>query len=145
MFPYAPSQPRNFGFNSDSAIARPSQPWNGIPSSFAPGSQPQGYPPRPGAPAAMYETVATPQPWRATAAPNTLYNNAGVSPSQIPKPASVKHLTCYFWAKHGTCKFTEEDCLYAHRDTGKVAQGPLQVELGRRFFCPGQTHYSISS
>lgn len=81
----------------------------------------------------MPETTALSQPWRLTAAANKAYAGTGVNPMQVPKPASVKHLTCYFWAKNGVCKFSEEDCLYAHHDTGKVAQGPLQVEQGRRF------------
>ncbi|MCJ1450122.1 hypothetical protein MMC28_000451 [Mycoblastus sanguinarius] len=46
-------------------------------------------------------------------------------------PPSMKMLTCYFWAKQGWCKWSSEQCLYAHYDTGKVANGPLQVELGR--------------
>ena len=51
-----------------------------------------------------------------------------------PKPSaaargSVKHLTCWYWSK-GHCRFTEENCLYAHRNTGKVAKAPRQVTPG---------------
>ena len=51
-----------------------------------------------------------------------------------PKPfaaarGSVKHLTCWYWSK-GHCRFTEENCLYAHRNTGKVAKAPKQATLG---------------
>ncbi|KAI4122929.1 MAG: hypothetical protein LQ347_006331, partial [Umbilicaria vellea] len=45
-------------------------------------------------------------------------------------PPSVKHLTCYFWDRYGKCKWTDEECLYAHVETGKVAGGPVQVEIG---------------
>ncbi|KAL2043759.1 hypothetical protein N7G274_003278 [Stereocaulon virgatum] len=44
---------------------------------------------------------------------------------------SVKNLTCYFWLKHGKCKWTDEECLYAHYHTGKAASGPVQVEQGK--------------
>ena len=47
-------------------------------------------------------------------------------------PPSVKHLTCYFWDKYGRCKWSDEECLYAHFQTGKVAGGPVQVEMGRK-------------
>ena len=33
--------------------------------------------------------------------------------------SSVKHLTCFWWKEKGSCKYTEEECLYAHYDTGK--------------------------
>lgn len=46
---------------------------------------------------------------------------------------SVKNLTCYFWLKHGKCKWTDEECLYAHYHTGKAASGPVQVEQGSKF------------
>ena len=46
---------------------------------------------------------------------------------------SVKNLTCYFWARHGKCKWSDQDCLYAHHHTGKLASGPVQVEQGSKF------------
>lgn len=49
-------------------------------------------------------------------------------PAEITK--SVKHLECYFWSKGG-CKFTAENCLYAHYHTGQGANSPQQVEPGR--------------
>lgn len=48
-------------------------------------------------------------------------------------PPSVKHLTCYFWDRYGKCKWTDAECLYAHCETGKVAGGPVQVEIGREY------------
>lgn len=92
----------------------------------------------------MPEKTAASQPWRLTAAANKAYGSTGINPMQVPKPASVKHLTCYFWAKNGVCKFSEEDCLYAHHNTGKVAQGPLQVELGRRFLLRVDNPFTVN-
>lgn len=53
-------------------------------------------------------------------------------PHPKPKAAkpSVKHLTCYFWSEFGHCQWSEEDCLYAHKPTGKIASAPVQVEVG---------------
>ncbi|KAL9023365.1 MAG: hypothetical protein Q9196_007247 [Gyalolechia fulgens] len=43
----------------------------------------------------------------------------------------MKHMTCYFWHR-GSCKHTEEACLYAHREfvPERVAGPPLQKEVG---------------
>lgn len=133
MLRYTQRQPRNYCVELEDATGHRSQPWNGLTHGVGPAFQPPVYSFRQGATITMPQKTATSQAWRATAPPNTPYARAKVSPMQVPKPASVKHLTCYFWAKNGTCKFSEEDCLYAHHNTGKVAQGPLQVELGRRF------------
>ena len=54
-----------------------------------------------------------------------------ISFSPLEKPRSMKHLTCFFWAQ-GHCKWEEDDCLYAHRQTGHVAGGPLRLERGRK-------------
>ena len=43
---------------------------------------------------------------------------------------SVKHMTCFFWKYRNGCRFSAEECLYAHYDTGQVAGPPIQVELG---------------
>lgn len=72
------------------------------------------------------------QSWRVIAPPKSSERSHKTSPSTTNSPPSVKHLTCYFWAKNGTCKWNDEECLYAHHDTGKVANGPLQVEPGRK-------------
>ena len=43
---------------------------------------------------------------------------------------SVKHLTCFWWKVKGECRFSEDDCLYAHRETGLLADAPRQVTPG---------------
>lgn len=89
------------------------------------------------------QTASNAPSWRVisppgAASPSTLFSNGSKSsPSSGHSAPSVKHLTCYFWAKNGVCKWSNEECLYAHHDTGKVANGPLQVE-------PGRTQYSGS-
>ena len=44
---------------------------------------------------------------------------------------SVKHLTCFWWKDKGGCRFTEDDCLYAHHDTGLYTDPPRQVIPGQ--------------
>lgn len=36
-----------------------------------------------------------------------------------------KHLTCFYWAKNGTCRYTDDECTYAHYNTGIVARDPM--------------------
>ena len=69
-------------------------------------------------------------PWRVVSPPKPSSATTDASSSGRPA-ASVKHMTCFFWARNGTCKWSDEDCLYAHYHTGYVANGPLQVEPGR--------------
>jgi hypothetical protein len=57
------------------------------------------------------------------------------TPHPYGKP-SVKHLTCFWWKIKGSCRFAEDDCLYAHRDTGILADAPRQV-------APGGKHRSL--
>ena len=54
------------------------------------------------------------------------------TPHPHGKP-SVKHLTCFWWKEKGDCRFKEEDCLYAHHDTGLYADPPRQVIPGGEF------------
>ncbi|KAI4215403.1 MAG: hypothetical protein LQ351_002303 [Letrouitia transgressa] len=54
--------------------------------------------------------------------------NSAHAQSNIP---SVKHLTCFFWFTKGSCRWSDNQCLYAHYYTGQVANGPVQVEPGR--------------
>lgn len=42
---------------------------------------------------------------------------------------SSKQLECYFWRQNGACKFSEEECLYAHHRTGKVKEIPGQAKI----------------
>ncbi|ERF68379.1 hypothetical protein EPUS_06795 [Endocarpon pusillum Z07020] len=51
------------------------------------------------------------------------------TPHPHGKP-SVKHLTCFWWKVKGDCRFSEDDCLYAHRETGLLADAPRQVTPG---------------
>ena len=47
---------------------------------------------------------------------------------------SVKHLTCYSWKSHGSCRKRAEDCPYAHHDTGRYAEQPMPLISGRKLF-----------
>ncbi|KAL8996060.1 MAG: hypothetical protein Q9169_004336 [Polycauliona sp. 2 TL-2023] len=44
----------------------------------------------------------------------------------LPAVSGKKHLTCFYWAKNGICKYTSDECAYAHYNTGVVAQDPMQ-------------------
>jgi hypothetical protein len=59
-------------------------------------------------------------------------NSRPGTPHPHGKP-SVKHLTCFWWKEKGDCRFKEEDCLYAHHDTGLYADPPRQVIPGGEF------------
>ena len=52
--------------------------------------------------------------------------------SSTSQPPSVKHLTCWYWANKG-CKLADSVCLYAHFDTGRLADPPVQIQRGREF------------
>lgn len=56
------------------------------------------------------------------------------SPNAYEKSHPMKHLTCYFWKVVGKCKYREANCLYAHRETGHVANAPILVEPGNLIF-----------
>lgn len=127
MNPYTPPRSRLSYTDQEPGI----QFWNGnsVPSetSFTPGyHQHQSTTPTPA------HKASNSQSWRVIAPPKSSERSQKTSPSTSISPPSVKHLTCYFWAKNGTCKWKDDDCLYAHHDTGKVANGPLQVEPGRK-------------
>jgi hypothetical protein len=49
-----------------------------------------------------------------------------------PPKGSVKHLTCYYWRTHGKCAKSDNDCLYAHHNTGLFADEPKKLEPGRK-------------
>ncbi|KAL9582915.1 MAG: hypothetical protein Q9212_003015, partial [Teloschistes hypoglaucus] len=44
----------------------------------------------------------------------------------LPPVSGKKHLTCFYWAKNGTCRYTDDECAYAHYNTGVVAQDPMR-------------------
>ncbi|KAL8862393.1 MAG: hypothetical protein Q9178_001402 [Gyalolechia marmorata] len=64
-----------------------------------------------------------------------------VSPSQVNEPLDIpeeedivdrlppvsgkKHLTCFYWGQNGTCRYTKDECAYAHYNTGIVAHDPM--------------------
>ncbi|KAL8711269.1 MAG: hypothetical protein Q9225_007147 [Loekoesia sp. 1 TL-2023] len=43
----------------------------------------------------------------------------------LPPVSGKKHLTCFYWAKNGTCRYTDDECAYAHYNTGIVAHDPM--------------------
>ncbi|KAL8851324.1 MAG: hypothetical protein Q9221_003769 [Calogaya cf. arnoldii] len=46
----------------------------------------------------------------------------------LPAVSGKKHLTCFYWAKNGTCRYTSDECAYAHYNTGVVAQDPMHSQ-----------------
>ncbi|KAL8964540.1 MAG: hypothetical protein Q9183_004382 [Haloplaca sp. 2 TL-2023] len=44
---------------------------------------------------------------------------------RVPTVSGKKHLTCFYWAKNGACRYTDEECTYAHYNTGVVANDPM--------------------
>lgn len=44
----------------------------------------------------------------------------------LPPVSGKKHLTCFYWAKNGTCRYTDDECVFAHYNTGVVAHDPLR-------------------
>ncbi|KAF1961715.1 hypothetical protein CC80DRAFT_543077 [Byssothecium circinans] len=46
-------------------------------------------------------------------------------PKNFPKP-----LTCFFWFTNGRCSKRDQDCAYAHWDTGHLAGSPITVSAG---------------
>ena len=55
----------------------------------------------------------------------------GAQPTSA-QPKSVKHLTCWYWAK-GRCRLPDDQCLYSHFNTGNFACAPVQLQPGRKF------------
>ena len=76
----------------------------------------------------------------------TASGNANQSPTQGAQPASaqpksVKHLTCWYWAK-GRCRLADDKCLYSHFNTGKLAAAPVQLQPGRKFSLSVRSDFS---
>lgn len=46
---------------------------------------------------------------------------------RVHNPRSVKHMTCHWWATK-VCKYTEEECLYAHSVQKTVGDQPRKLE-----------------
>ncbi|KPI42542.1 uncharacterized protein AB675_9689 [Cyphellophora attinorum] len=67
---------------------------------------------------------------RSASLPPTIDRSVDVSPltnTDTSRSRSVKHLTCFWWKEKGDCKYSDEDCLYAHHDTGRYTEAPRQV------------------
>lgn len=49
-------------------------------------------------------------------------------------PKLMKHMTCYFWHHNQSCIFSEEECLYAHKEfvPERVAGPPMRKEAGSK-------------
>ncbi|KAF2086506.1 hypothetical protein K490DRAFT_66700 [Saccharata proteae CBS 121410] len=45
-----------------------------------------------------------------------------VKPKNFAKP-----LTCFYWYHNGRCQKSDEDCYYAHYDTGNLASAPVAL------------------
>ena len=48
----------------------------------------------------------------------------------INSRSEVRHLTCWYWLHKGRCDKEDENCAYAHHDTGRYAERPRQVVPG---------------
>ena len=65
---------------------------------------------------------------RSSSAPTSLHvprqrseaSSRSTSPGLPENRRSVKHLTCFWWKEKGTCRFSEEECLYAHHDVSQM-------------------------
>jgi hypothetical protein len=68
------------------------------------------------------------QPHSRNTSPSGNDSNNASNPGQGRR--SVKHLTCFWWWEKGECRFSDEDCLYAHYDTGFYTLAPRQVIPG---------------
>lgn len=132
---YTPPQARTFAIQSDLGDHQTSSIWNTSTKATVPLFNPTVYDPRRNATSPVMKTTATAQSWRVISPPTALPATVVPSPVTSVHPPSVKHLTCYFWAKNGNCKWSDDECLYAHHDTGKTANGPMQVEPGSESNC----------
>lgn len=133
---YLPPQARLQAAMSCTDDACRVQIWNPTSLSSPAPVVPSQYHPRHVATPVPAQTATNSQSWRIISPPKPApFPAPKTSPSSSNSLPSVKHLTCYFWAKNGVCKWSDNDCLYAHYNTGKTANGPLQVEPGREFPC----------
>lgn len=79
------------------------------------------------------------QPPKVETQTTTTTNDTATSAPAPTAPAAagpafppVKHLTCYFWANFGRCKRSDEECNYAHFQTGRMAVNPMELRRVRR-------------
>ncbi|KAI4288588.1 MAG: hypothetical protein L6R35_002146, partial [Caloplaca aegaea] len=61
---------------------------------------------------------------------------------RLPTVSGKKHLTCFFWAKNGSCWYADDECAYAHYNTGIVAHDPIhnQSTTSNKPYPPGQNN-----
>ncbi|KIX09523.1 uncharacterized protein Z518_00603 [Rhinocladiella mackenziei CBS 650.93] len=57
-------------------------------------------------------------------------SDANNGPNRNQNRRSVKHLTCFWWWEKGECRYSDEECLYSHYDTGRYTNPPRQVIPG---------------
>lgn len=55
--------------------------------------------------------------------PSNSFRQDSTTNARIPK-VSDKQLECYYWRYTDFCKYSEDDCLYAHHSTGRVKDLP---------------------
>jgi hypothetical protein len=61
----------------------------------------------------------------------TLRNGSSPNLQSPTGRPSVKHLTCHYWWFLGSCSKSDEECLYAHYDTGRYADKPQTIVPGQ--------------
>ncbi|KAF2634800.1 hypothetical protein P280DRAFT_212227 [Massarina eburnea CBS 473.64] len=55
-------------------------------------------------------------------------------PGDVTLPKNfAKPLTCFFWSNNGRCSKRDQDCAYAHWNTGHLAEPPITVAAGIGF------------
>ncbi|KAK3702215.1 hypothetical protein LTR37_015047 [Vermiconidia calcicola] len=69
--------------------------------------------------------------------PRTLHNMqaqaATFTPTVTVLPKNFSQpLTCFYWHTYGWCTKSDDQCSYAHHDTGVVASAPLALGNGKR-------------
>ncbi|KAK3076718.1 hypothetical protein LTS18_012245 [Coniosporium uncinatum] len=50
-------------------------------------------------------------------------------PPKLPKEFDTP-MTCFFWYQHGRCSKSDDECIYAHMDTGHYANPPVSTGMG---------------
>ncbi|KAL6243223.1 hypothetical protein RBB50_009774 [Rhinocladiella similis] len=70
------------------------------------------------------------QPHTRASSPSKGSNDDRLKANSSHSRRSVKHLTCFWWWEKGHCRFSDEDCLYSHYDTGHHTSAPRQVIPG---------------
>ncbi|KAH7065927.1 hypothetical protein BKA63DRAFT_426720 [Paraphoma chrysanthemicola] len=56
-----------------------------------------------------------------------------------------KPLTCFFWHQNGRCNKRDEDCAYAHWNTGHFAGAPIKLPVVSTGAVAGKTARNLSA